>query len=603
VRLDGGVLSSVAVTERLNRRVVAWALLVGVLAVFFFLLARLHPANLFGATEDDTIYFSSAKALAEGKGYILPSLPGTPAQHKYPILYPWLLSQVWRWNPSFPANLREAVGLTAVFGAAFLVLIYLFLRRLRGLSAGEALFLTAFCAWGPHVLFYSGSVLTDIPFAVLMLAAVLVGDAGMRREATVTGAVASGVLAGAAMLVRALGVPVAAGIFVAGAMRRSWRQLAVFCASVAPFFILLAWQAVFSSPAAPAAGAVKPNAAWELQQAYYTSYLAFWKLSLADSHILWAMLVSNLRTLLVIPSSFFLHPLISLSTISGRVLWLAVSVGIAAGIVRQARRDEWRPVHFVLPFYLAVMLLWNFSLADRLLLPFLPLFAAGLWLEGKHIFGMVRAASRTPAVTGLHKPELAGSRPTSEKIVAAALGLGLLALAGAIGWNYAGGARSIIEARSEQRGALLQEKREAYRWLQDNSPADARVIADEDAMVYLYTGRQAARPVILSPAGIFEPARLETQLAGICDTARAIGAEYWVMSDDDFAMAWPKAIPKARARERELARVLPLEFRSGEGHVRVYSLGCVQHPDDPACGVADRVLFPPAGGSAGREPR
>jgi hypothetical protein len=582
-----------AMTGFIKRRVVTWAALAGVLAVFFFLLARLHPTDFFGMTEDDTIYFSSAKALAQGSGYILPSLPGAPAQHKYPILYPWLLSRVWRWNPSFPANLKDAVGLTALFGAGFILLAFVFLRRLRGLSEGEALFLTAFCAWSPHVLFYSGSVLTDIPFACLMLAAVLAGDAWMRRGAPLTGAVATGALAGAAMLMRALGVPVAAGILVAGATRSrkaGWRRLAAFCAGVAPFFAVLAWQAMSSFHAAPAAGAGKANAAWELQQAYYTSYLAFWKLSVADGPILRAMLASNFRTLVVIPASFFLHPLVGLSTLAGRALWLAVTAGIAAGIVRQARRDEWRPIHFVPPFYVAVMLVWNFSLADRLLLPFLPLFAAGLWFEGRHLFGVVRAG-------------LAGGRAAPEKIVAAALGVGLAALAGGIGWNYAGGARSIIEARSRQRAALLVEKREAYAWLRGHSPADARVIADEDAMLYLYTGRQAARPVILSPAGIFEPARLKAQLAGICDTAQAIGAEYWVMSDDDFALAWPKAIGKARAREGELEQALPLAFRSGEGHVRIYSLGCVQHPDDPACRAADPVLFPRAGGNAARESR
>jgi 4-amino-4-deoxy-L-arabinose transferase-like glycosyltransferase len=567
-------------------RPVAWCALLVMLAVFGLLLARLHPANFFGLTEDDTIYFSSAKALAEGRGYILPSLPGTPAQHKYPILYPWLLSRVWRWNPSFPANLKDAIALTAVFGAGFILLAYFFLRGLRGLSEAEALGLTAFCALGPHVLFYSGSVLTDIPFACLALAALVVGDSAMRREARPGRALASGLLAGLAMLVRVPGVPVAAGIFLAGATRRTWRQVGIFCASVVPFFVLLFWNATFSgSAAAPAMGAVKTTAAWQMQWAYYTSYLAFWKLSMVDSHVLRAMLASNANTLLLMPATFFLNPLVSTDTIAGRSLWLLVTVGIVAGIVRQARRQEWRPIHWALPFYLAAMLLWNFSLADRLLVPFLPLLAAGLWLEGRHAFGMVRAA-------------LVEKRAASEKIIAAGLGLGLVALAGAVAWNYVGGARSIMAARSQERGALLQEKREAYDWLRQHSPGGARVIAEEDVSLYLYTGRLAARPVALSPAGIFEPARLDAQLERMCDTARAIGADYWVISDDDFGMAWPKAIPKARAREQELEQVLPLVFRSRERHVRIYSLGCVNHPEYPACRAADRVLFPPAGRDA-----
>ncbi len=68
-------------------------------------LYRLDPVALFGLAHDDTLMMSSAKALAEGRGYIMPSVPETPRQTKYPVLYPWLLSLVWRWHPAFPSNL------------------------------------------------------------------------------------------------------------------------------------------------------------------------------------------------------------------------------------------------------------------------------------------------------------------------------------------------------------------------------------------------------------------------------------------------------------------------------------------------------------------
>jgi 4-amino-4-deoxy-L-arabinose transferase-like glycosyltransferase len=572
------VLSFVAVTKLSEQRLLRWAVLLGVLVVFILLLVRLHPANFFGLTEDDGIYFSSAKVLAEGKGYILPGLPGTPAQHKYPILYPWLLSWVWRWNPSFPANLKDAIALTAVFGAGFIVLMYLFLRKLRGLNEAEALGLTAFCALGPHVLFYSGSVLTDIPFACLALAALVVGDCAMRREARPGRVVASGLLAGLAMLVRVLGVPVAAGIFLAGATRRTWRQVGIFCASVLPFFVLLVWNATFSgSAAAPAMGAVKTNAAWQMQWAYYTSYLAFWKLTVWNNHIFWPMLKDNAAALVIAPATFFIFPLLGFRNPVGAGVWTLISVGIVAGIVRQARRQEWKPIHWALPICMALALVWNFSQGDRYLLAFLPLFAAGLWLEGKHAFGMVRAA-------------LVEKRAASEKIIAVGLGLGLAALAGAIAWNYAGGARSMLFHRTRERAALLQEKREAYDWLRRHSPADARIIADEDANLYLYTGRQAARLAIFSAEGIFKPEWFQEQLARVVDVPRAIGARYWMVSDDDFS-----AVPlggKFRSREQQLEAVLPLVFSSRDAHVRIYSLGCVNHPEDPACRAADGVLFP-----------
>jgi hypothetical protein len=88
-----------------------------VLAAAYILVAawQYSPA-LFGAYHDDTLYFSAAKALAAGDGAVLPNLPDSPAQTKYPPLYPLLLSLVWRVQPAFPDNLSWAWALYLAFG-------------------------------------------------------------------------------------------------------------------------------------------------------------------------------------------------------------------------------------------------------------------------------------------------------------------------------------------------------------------------------------------------------------------------------------------------------------------------------------------------------
>src|SRR5262245_16131315 len=84
-------------------RYIPWIGLALILIAYIAIVLWARPANLFGYMQDDTIYFSSGREIASGHGYVMPSVPGRPAATKYPILYPWLLSWVWRSNPSFPA--------------------------------------------------------------------------------------------------------------------------------------------------------------------------------------------------------------------------------------------------------------------------------------------------------------------------------------------------------------------------------------------------------------------------------------------------------------------------------------------------------------------
>src|SRR6185437_4105263 len=59
-----------------------------------------------GLVHDDGIYIATAKAMASGDGYVMPNLPGSPLQTKFPPLFSFLLSVLWRLNPNFPDNVR-----------------------------------------------------------------------------------------------------------------------------------------------------------------------------------------------------------------------------------------------------------------------------------------------------------------------------------------------------------------------------------------------------------------------------------------------------------------------------------------------------------------
>ena len=564
------------------RGVLLWLCFTLILILYVASILRLHSTNFFGLTQDDTIYFSSAKSLAAGNGYILPSFPGKPAATKYPMLYPWILSWVWRWNPSFPSNVSEAVGVNIVFGVCFLTLAYIFLRAWKGINDVEALFLTAFCALHPLVILYAGSVLSDIPFAALAFAAMLVADTSMRRDAASQWPAGCAILVGLSMLTRVLGIPVAAGIAVAGISRRSWRQVLVFCACVAPFFAVVAWRAIFPHlPQNPVTGPAASNLVWTRTWIYYTSYLGAWKQGVPDAHAFRALLGSNASFILRGPSDIFLSPSLMPDNPFGRALVAIVAVASVAGIIRQAREQEWKPIAYVLPFYVTGILFWNFQDANnRYFLPFWPLFAAGLWTEAGHLLAMVRKV-------------VFSKQSRLEKIIGLSLAVAIAVLGSAMAWNFLYGARSLLTKKSRERAALLESKRGAYEWLSQNTSVGARVIAYEDVSLYLYTGRESVSPMAATIAELYEPARLDESLSHIADLPRAIDARFWVFSDDDFSNSTDQIVARAGARMAEIENVLPIVYQSKDGRVRIHDLGCVQHPEALDCQAAVRVLFPP----------
>jgi len=562
------------------RKIWPWAGLGCILIVYLISVLELHPANFFALAQDDTIYFSSAQALSQGKGYVLPNLPWTPPATKYPILYPWMLSLVWRWNPAFPANLTTAIAISVAFGMAFISLAFAYFRRSRELSLAEVLLLTAFCALQPVVLFYSGSISSEIPFSALALAAMLLADTATNRDAGPAQTISCGIVAGVALLLRALGLPLIAGILAAALIRRAWRQAAVFSASVAPFFVWQALQMAHSATPLPAVDLSHPAPGFVQTWTYYLSYTAMRRLNLGDLHVAGSMVGTQLIYLLTHVPGYFLG-----SLLEGHVgVWFAASVLIlwilGLGMVQGIQQAGWQPVHLVLPFYILVILAWDYPEILRFLIPFLPLFAVSFWMGGKWIVSELAATLR-------------GSRSVVERSFAAPFGVVLAILTLGIACNFvANKDRAQLRSLSRTRAALIPEKREAYDWLRHNSAVDARVIAGEDGGLYLYTGRPAMSYMALSRIGAFDPARLRYDLDHITDVARAIGAEYWVASPDDSDKQWVSAKAPLEARLLQVESVLPERFRSSGGRVRVYALPCIQHPEDPSCEMANRVLFP-----------
>ena len=210
--------------------------LLSIVVVFLVVLNVQWSADNFGLYHDDSLYLSSARALATGEGYVIPSIPGEPAQTKYPVFYPWLLSLLWRVWPAFPNNLYGAFWLSALAGCAFLLGSFTLLRQL---GAGEktALALTALVAFHPATLALGGALLSDSVFMALATWSLVLGRAAISNGST-GGAVCrrlwllAAVLLAASVMTRSLGIAVGAGLALAALGQRSFRAtivVAVVC--------------------------------------------------------------------------------------------------------------------------------------------------------------------------------------------------------------------------------------------------------------------------------------------------------------------------------------------------------------------------------------
>jgi len=539
-------------------RFFSWIAFSAIIVAYVFFVVRLHPTNFFGFSHDDTLYFSSAKAIAEGHGYTLPSVPGTPSATKYPILYPWILSWVWRLNPSFPANISSAVALNLIFGVAYLLVGFAFLRRLPGFSDAVALLLTAVCALHPRILFLSANLMADIPFAAFALGACVVAARVNEKEAKSSATVWCGILAGLSILIRAMGIPIAAGLFLATGLRSGWRKAGVFAACVVPFVGALLWRSILLGPRMPPAVANSCPQSWRTMWLYYTSYGGFWKADVVSHGVFWQTVASNLRSVLLQPGMYFVKATFIRPAVLALVLLLALSAVAIRGVFRLADSAGWQPIHFALGFSILPILIWNYSVMDRFLIPFFPLLCAAICIEVRQIVLQVR---HPPVRKGGFEPKIA----TAFLCAAGAV------LLWGIGVSWRGEIGSIKKI-GESRAALLEEKRAAYAWLEKKSAPNSRILAYEDASAFLYSGRQGLRPVIFSACGVYRPDVLSSELACIVRSAKPVGANYWMVSDDDFVSEWEPASSRGLEKEREMERTLRPLFGSEHGGVRIYKL-------------------------------
>jgi hypothetical protein len=410
----------------------------------------------FGSIHDDSVYFVCAKAWATGQGHRIVSLPGQPWQTKYPPVYPMLLSVVWRIWPEFPQNLKLATAFSWVFLPLLLLLTRLLYRRL-GFSPRLIWSMIAVLALNPYVQLFSTSLLSEVPFTVVLLGALLIAP----RSAAM-----AGVLAGVAYLTRTAALPLLIAVPCLYAIKQRWRSAAIAAASMLPF--LIGW-GVWSG--AHRLQTDDPNLMFYLDYARYEFF------NVNSSNFL-DVFAKNFQSLLegfiaaIIPSS------------SSRwlvILAYTIAVATIIGVFRLARdREEARPYAIYAVLFSLMLVVWHYPPNGRFLFPVFPLLVAGFAYQMAQTVSVIRQG-------------YADVKQRRAAIVFAAV-LGVLAVP--VLWaNYEVMFNILASSQASQRAMRVDDVQCAGR-MRSELPFASSVMAPNDPTMYLLTGFSAMRMTI-----------------------------------------------------------------------------------------------------------
>lgn len=391
---------------------------------------------LVGVFYDDGLYAGLAYALAHGQ-YVHPHIPGTPAAVHYPPLYPALLAPLFGLFSVGAAALAAKV-LNVLLAALAAGMIAWHWMRTELIDPATprwlAPLLVAAAAIAIPVLATNSVLFAEPLFAVLLAAAIILTDRGASPWWI-------GVATALALLTRSIGVAAAAGIACFLIARR--RPIAEIAKMAAPVAVAgLGWGLWVMTHEKGIDSAIAVN---------YGSYGAILRLTgLSALGVSAPDLPRPLEVLTLgwVPNRWVFHVLAT----------AALGVGLY-GLALLSRRSA---VGFTLVFYLAILAIWPYP-PDRFLwavLPWLALAwvigAIALWRRWKHI--------RIPLTL-----------------------LIALMTAGFLQYEARGLAGRWWSTQSRAISANFAELLPVV----ENLPATAVVATDDEALVWLYTRRQA----------------------------------------------------------------------------------------------------------------
>ena len=436
---------------------------------------RLTP-QVCGVYHDDAVYVSTAKSLAEGRGYRLINLPATPPppQTKYPPLYAATLAGVWTLWPKFPANLIALQAVSLMSAALAVSLAYLYLIRFRYADSVTCALAAAICATSPSFIYFATQTLSESLFSLVLVANVWLLESGERSGRMKLREFSEGVMLTLPFLCRSVGI-----CFYFPALVRVLKQSATALPYAAGALLAalpwVAWIAVnLQHAAGPAAS-------------YYTveNYVSWWAI---DASVVRVALL-NIFWVLTSIGALQVEGLAAMG-FSERVAFLLLSLllftiiggGVCLTLLRTCQRGG--PLVLFFGAYLVVIVFWPWP-PPRFVVPLTPLLGVFFLLFVQRLGGRViprraRISVFLVAVLVLCTNVLQQARIAN--------------VVRQTGYPYAG----VPEERIS-----WSRYTETFNWLKANVETDAVIASGLDTMVYLYTDRRSIRPFVQRPTGLY----------------------------------------------------------------------------------------------------
>jgi hypothetical protein len=425
--------------------------------VLLFVLSLLPSAYLawqgrdlphLGSFHDDAIYFETARNLAFDNTYRIGSLPWTPFQTKYPPLYPLYLSIAWRITPV----LEDALPIAMFLHWLWLPVWMLGIRRLlltAGTTPSLALAVPLLVAIHPEVQIASTRLMSDLMFAAI---------------ATWALAIPNPALPAIAYLVRTAALPLMAATTLVDFWDRKYRRAAISLATACvPIVAWAAWVATHR------------HIATNTTERYYTDYFAY-QLEIVPIAQLPDHLYQQLDPLVAAISRMML---LNFGDSFGWIMLNRITaIAAISGIIRLVRKGQFRAFAAYSLLASVMMLVWYFPPDTRALLPLLPLLMLGFWTEATSFAAVVLAAWNKGSADRVFACLCL--------LICVLVPVGML-LNAKQSLAINGNAVFIMERR------FLNDTRQAYRWIETNTPASARFFTVDDPAFALYTKRQALR--------------------------------------------------------------------------------------------------------------